>query len=171
MRSKIVPLLAAAFSLGAVQAASAADMPTKAPMAPVAVPFNWSGFYIGGNAGGAFVSSGQITELAPGPEQLAYNGTGDLMPLGTQGSFLGGLQLGYNYQINQFVLGMEADIDWLRYNVSAPEQTAAGVISTGGDTIGSKKMDWLSTIRGRLGYAQDMTVLCFTSRVASHFRT
>jgi outer membrane immunogenic protein len=61
----------------------------------------------------------------------------------------------------------EADIDWLRYNVSAPEQTPAGVILTGGDVIGSKKMDWLSTIRGRLGYAgYDRALFYVTGGVA-----
>ena len=53
MRSKIVSLLAVTFSLGFAQAASAADMPTKAPIvnAPVAVPFSWTGFYVGVDAG------------------------------------------------------------------------------------------------------------------------
>jgi outer membrane immunogenic protein len=51
MRSKIVSLIVAAFSLGVVQAASAADMPTKAPMAPVVAAINWTGFYVGVNGG------------------------------------------------------------------------------------------------------------------------
>ncbi len=45
MRSKILTLLAVAGSLGFAQAASAADMPVKAPIikAPVVVPFSWTG--------------------------------------------------------------------------------------------------------------------------------
>jgi outer membrane immunogenic protein len=56
MRSKIVNLFVAAFSLGVVQAASAADMPTKMPVkaAPIVAPYNWTGFYVGVNAGGAW---------------------------------------------------------------------------------------------------------------------
>lgn len=169
MRRFQFALLAAVATIGLGSIASAADMPTKAPIykAPVVAPFNWSGFYVGGNVGGAAISSGQITELTPGPGQSGWDGAGNFMPLGSQSSFLGGLQLGYNYQINQFVLGIEADVDWLRYNVSAPEQTPAGVVLTGGDTIGSKKMDWLSTIRGRIGYAgYDRALLYVTGGVA-----
>jgi hypothetical protein len=53
MRTKIVSLLAVAFSLGVVQAASAADMPTKAPIvsAPPVVAYNWTGFYVGIDGG------------------------------------------------------------------------------------------------------------------------
>ena len=65
MRSKIVSLLAVAFSLGFAQAASAADMPTKAPIerAPVAVPYTWTGFYLGGHLGGCL-----------GPEDIHITG-------------------------------------------------------------------------------------------------
>ena len=141
MRRFQFALLAAVAAIGFASIASAADMPTKAPIykAPVVAPLNWSGFYVGGNVGGAAISSGQITEFIPGPGQSGWDGAGNFMPLGSQSSFLGGLQLGYNYQVNQFVLGIEADVDWLRYSVSAPEQTPAGVVLTGGDTIGSKK--------------------------------
>ena len=53
MRSKILSLLTVAASLGFVQVASAADMPTKAPIvrAPMAVSFNWTGFYVGCKGG------------------------------------------------------------------------------------------------------------------------
>lgn len=54
-RSKTIALLAAVFSLGVVQAASAADMPTKMPAkAPMIAPapvYSWTGFYVGLNAG------------------------------------------------------------------------------------------------------------------------
>jgi outer membrane immunogenic protein len=166
MRRLQCALLAAVAAVGFASIASAADMPVKARMAPVAVPFSWTGFYIGGNVGGAFSNAGQITELTPGPGQIAYDCTGCLMPLSRQTSFLGGLQIGYNYQINQFVLGVEADIDWLHYNVSAPEQTVAGVILTGGDVIGSKTMNWLGTVRGRLGWAYDRTLFYATGGAA-----
>ena len=53
MRTKFASVLAVALSLGVVQAASAADMPTKAPIVrvPVAAPYDWSGFYLGAHFG------------------------------------------------------------------------------------------------------------------------
>jgi outer membrane immunogenic protein len=72
-----------------VASASAADiprrhaMPAKAP-AYVAPPYNWTGFYVGINGGGAF---------------------------NTTGGLVGGT-LGYNYQVGQVVYGLEGDMDW-----------------------------------------------------------
>ena len=91
MRRFQFAVLAAVATIGLGSIASAADMPTKAPIykAPVVAPFNWSGFYVGGNVGGAAISSGQITELTPGPGQSGWDGAGNFMPLGSQSSFLG----------------------------------------------------------------------------------
>jgi outer membrane immunogenic protein len=71
---------ATAMVLSATASAYAADLPVKAPVAPIAVPFSWSGFYVGGNAGGSWRSYdldpqttqsvdpiiGGTTTLAPG---------------------------------------------------------------------------------------------------------
>jgi outer membrane immunogenic protein len=53
--------------LGAISSASAADLPTKAPpyIAPVAVPPNWSGFYVGLNAGGVWSDTNMDWRLNP----------------------------------------------------------------------------------------------------------
>jgi outer membrane immunogenic protein len=117
-------------------AAAAADLPPApgpAPYykAPVYAPaYNWSGFYIGINGGGAWGSSDWTT---PG----RFN---------TSGGLVGGT-IGYNYQINQAVLGVEGDIDWADIN---------GTVSTAACPVGCKTSDsWLSTVRARLGYAGD----------------
>jgi outer membrane immunogenic protein len=114
-----------AFGLDAV---SAADLPAKAPswFSPVPV-HNWTGLYVGahlGAIGGNFTN----TPLIMGP-------TGD------GGSVMGGVQIGYNWQVNQLVFGVEAD-------TSAISVKASG-------TSGSFEEDWLTTVRGRLGYAWD----------------
>lgn len=133
-------------------------------MAPLITAYNWTGFYVGLNAGGIFSNDGLITELAPSlPNDGVYNATGDVFPLKSRGSLTGGLQVGYNYEINPFVVGLEADINALRYKVMAPEQTTAGVISSGGDTLGSKKANWLSTIRLRLGFTPIDRLLIFAT--------
>ena len=116
--------------------AAAADLsrPGPAPYykAPVYAPvYNWSGFYIGINGGGAW-----------GTSQWSTTGS-----FNTSGGLVGGT-VGYNYQMNQVVLGVEGDIDWA--NISGTTN-AVGVCALGCTT----KDSWLGTVRGRVGYAAD----------------
>jgi outer membrane immunogenic protein len=121
--------------LFAAQCAGAADLSvaplyTKAPPAPTAPAYNWSGFYLGVNGGGGWGHSNWDTSATR---------------VGTSGGLAGGTA-GYNYQFNNnVVLGVEGDIDWAHINGT---NTSAGCVAgcTTGDT-------WLSTVRGRLGYA------------------
>jgi outer membrane immunogenic protein len=118
-------------------AAAAADLPPAAPPAPYykapayAPAYNWSGFYLGINGGGGWGRSD-------------WTSTGNF---GTSGGLAGGT-IGYNYQINQAVLGVEGDIDWADINGSVTSTTCPSGTCTTGD-------NWLSTVRGRLGYAAD----------------
>jgi len=118
-------------------AAAAADLPVApAPYykAPVYAPaYNWSGFYLGINGGGGW-----------GRSTWSTTGSFD-----TSGGVIGGT-VGYNYQMNQVVLGVEGDIDWANINGSTNTgcTSATGTSCTTGD-------NWLSTVRGRLGYAAD----------------
>jgi outer membrane immunogenic protein len=115
--------------------AAAADLPPRpAPQpyykAPVAMQvYNWTGFYIGINGGGGFGRS-------------TWDRTGSF---NTSGGLVGGT-VGYNYQFGQGVVGLEGDIDWA--NINGTTNTAC--------PFGCKTSDhWLSTVRGRLGYAAD----------------
>jgi outer membrane immunogenic protein len=114
--------------------AAAADLPRPAPQpyykAPAFVQaYNWTGFYIGVNGGGGFGRS-------------TWDRTGSF---NTSGGLVGGT-LGYNYQMGQAVLGVEGDIDWANINGT----------TTAACPLGCKTSDhWLSTVRGRLGYAAD----------------
>jgi outer membrane immunogenic protein len=115
--------------------AAAADLPPRpapAPYykAPVAVPvYNWTGFYIGINGGGGFGRS-------------TWDSTGSF---DISGGLVGGT-VGYNYQFGQGVVGIEGDIDWA--DINGTTNTFCG--------FGCKTSDhWLSTVRGRLGYAAD----------------
>ena len=119
-----------------VAAASAADMPRSHPMpakAPVYVPppYSWTGGYIGINGGGGW---GWSSFSAP----YASNS------FDTSGGLVGGT-LGYNWQSDRFVLGLEGDMDWSSFRASAP---CAG-------TPCETRNDWLGTVRGRLGYTID----------------
>jgi len=110
-------------SLGLVALLSpslAADMPQRmAPMpykSPASLPFNWGGAYAGLNLGGGFSD--------------------------VSGVVFGG-QLGYNWQINQLVFGIETDIQ-----ISGQDDTT--IVS---GVSFNQELDWFGTFRGRIGYA------------------
>jgi outer membrane immunogenic protein len=166
IRYKVVSLLAAAFSLAAVQAASAADMPTKAPIvnAPVAVAVNWTGFYLGVNGGFAWSSRGDqhvdwtSAAFDPGPN----------FPGSTSGKGIFGLQAGYNWQVNPaWLVGLEVDFDSARLSQSnAAPLLFLGVPFGTAHTAISRDLRWLASVRGRVGYTWDMAMLYATGGVA-----
>ena len=99
---------ALAFSVSVGSFAVAADLPTVAPVPPpVYLPsppliYNWTGFYIGGNLGAGW-NGGSFSDPI-----------GNSFSPNTSAQFLGGGQVGLNYQFNNGVLvGVEADFDWL----------------------------------------------------------
>jgi outer membrane immunogenic protein len=128
---------AALAALTTMTAANATDlprrhqMPAKAP-AYVTPLYNWSGFYAGINGGYGFGRS----------EWSAATGASTF---DTSGGLVGGTA-GYNYQMGQWVLGLEGDIDWSDLKGST---TAAPCTTTSCETRNS----WLATARGRLGYS------------------
>jgi len=121
-----------------VASASAADIARRRappPPAPVVTPvYNWTGFYVGINGGGGFGRS----SLSNTRGTTAFN---------VDGGLVGGT-LGYNYQINRLVLGLEGDIDWADINGNTSNGICTGITC-------STKNDWLATVRGRVGYAFD----------------
>ncbi len=142
---KLAFVLLAGVSFGAVGVANAADlprhMPRKAPPARVyaPVPFTWSGFYVGANAGWGWTSGDGTVTAAGATGPISGSGNG----------FLGGVQAGYNWQMGALVVGLETDFQGsaIRNDVNF---STAGVTGTG-----TEKNPWFGTIRGRLGYAQD----------------
>jgi len=148
--------IAFALTVGAASAVLAADMPAPAPIPPpayVPVPpiYNWTGFYVGGNLGFGW-DSGSFSDLL-----------GNTLPLVPNGMFLGGGQVGVNYQFcDRVVIGAEVDFDWLS-NSSTTSSTALfvnppGVLtgSTATVTVNNRR---LTTVTGRLGYAWDRLLL------------
>ncbi len=151
MRSSIFSVSAAVAltTIGGIGAASAADMAVKAPYlkAPIAMVYDWTGFYIGVNAG---VGIGRdYTRLAI-PGGLSFEAS----YLNPQGG-LGGGQIGYNWQIpNSFfgalVFGVEADIQGanMRDNFSC----LIGCLPAQSVNF-NQRLDWFGTVRGRVGIA------------------
>jgi outer membrane immunogenic protein len=122
-----------------VVAADLPQAPPPMPRAPAFVPvpvYNWSGFYVGINGGWGFGTSNWTNSV------LGNTGDFDL-----SGGVAGGT-IGANYQMNQFVVGIEGDFDWADINGSTSNGLCAGFSC-------STKNTWLSTIRGRAGFAAD----------------
>jgi outer membrane immunogenic protein len=127
MRRMFLGLLTlAGVSLSGIMPGSAADMglPAKAaaPL-PVAPAFSWTGFYIGGNVGAGWGTTETTADIgaavAPfiSPATLAFQ-----LPLSSQtvNGFLGGGQVGWNWQTGVFVFGVEGDVEWENLKGSGP---------------------------------------------------
>ena len=122
--------------------AGAADLRLKAPPPPPPPPvFNWSGIYIGGNIGAAWLESHWTDSLFG----LDWGRT-------SNGRFIGGGQIGFNYQFagSGFVLGAEAQFDWVGNNggVTVVGPLGHGFNITSNDT-------GITTLAARFGLALD----------------
>src|SRR4029077_20279220 len=99
------------------------------------VAYDWTGFYIGGHVGYGWAEKDWRDAFGL---NVSNRGNG----------FLGGGQVGFNYQINQFVHGFEVDFSWSGINgVSAISPTLAAPI---GSTFNTD-VNWVSTLTGRAG--------------------
>jgi opacity protein-like surface antigen len=110
--------------------------------AVVAGRYNWSGFYLGLNAGGAFGINTMTASTGGGSASVKEPG------------FLGGAQVGANYQTGSVVWGFEADYDASTQNKSLP----VGVL-----TGSTSETPWFATLRGRVGMAFDRTLVYGTA--------
>jgi len=113
--------------------AFASDLPTKAPeyKAPIAAPYNWSGFYVGANFGGGW-SNGSLNI----PGNNLYGGLSE---------FIGGVQAGYNFEAGHFLFGVEGEFDGATFGHPALPTP----------TLGSVSQNWIGTIAGRVGLVED----------------
>jgi len=134
-------------------AAQAADLPTKAPVYKAQPAyFNWTGFYIGINGGGAWGHTDWRYNFpgSPGVHTFADHRT--------HGALFGGT-VGYNWQFSSpWVLGVEADFDWADINGSTSCPNPAFSCQS--------KIRSLGTARGRLGYAVDRVLFYGTGGLA-----
>ena len=128
--------------LAMATAAEAADLPV-AP-APVYLPlaFTWTGFYLGGNIGGAWAR-----------DQWSESQFGMNLSVGASGGhFIGGGELGFNYQIGTFVIGIDGDFDWSGNNPNATgNQVFIPAIAQQFQIVSTNK--WVATAAARFGFA------------------
>jgi outer membrane immunogenic protein len=160
-------LLSTVAATALAASALAADLPSRRPPPQMYVPpppiFTWSGFYVGVNAGAAFRAD---NNNGFNNAVFAFGGAAPFIPgfLGTTNNntsnlhFIGGGQAGFNWQINQFVLGVEADGQALgRSNNNA----FGGFGNNGGSSV-----SFLGTARARLGVAFDRFLVYGTGGLA-----
>lgn len=179
MRNKLISsLTGAAFSLSASGLAFAADMAVKAPPpAPAPPPISWTGWYGGINAGGTWsddsanVNTANVEcfgGLACGLGTVAAQGsTGVLSDRGA--GFIGGGQFGYNWQFNSWVAGFESDIQGTRVKATGESISNINLGPIGADPAFSlrtdlsvtKEIDYLGTVRGRLGWLAAPSLLVY----------
>ena len=140
MRSLLVGLISAtALSSAAFCADIAAKPVYKAPPAGVLpVAYDWTGFYVGGHVGYGWAEKDWRDAFGL---NIANKANG----------FLGGGQVGFNYQIGQFVLGAEGDFSWTGINGGT---TLLGIVPPPGGSFNTN-VNWTSTLTGRLGVAFD----------------
>lgn len=158
-----------------VAAVSAADLPRAMPVkAPIAVAASdWTGAYIGVHVGYGWGTSN--TSVTPGNSWIGDPdwpnvSTASTNSLKLNGPF-GGAQIGYNQQFRNFLLGIEADFSYFGMKASANSGTIACVPNPGcaGGTFSvhsETTVNWVSTIRPRLGWATSDTLLYVTGGLA-----
>jgi outer membrane immunogenic protein len=172
------------FFLAATAIVSAALPTTAAKAADVStVAYNWSGFYLGLNAGAGFNNSevnhdfdfigpddsGEINDLL---DDVDANLSSD------EPAFTGGALIGYNWQHESLLLGIEADINYTGFGNNQTNDISDELNELGGllgDEEGEELdatartsfgADWFATMRGRVGFAADKFLFYGTGGLA-----
>lgn len=146
----LIPATLAFAGPEAIQTSSKEMKETVAP-APTC-DFSWTGFYIGVRGGYGW-DVGDVN-LIPLPSAAAFN-TNALTTHPDAEGFVGGGELGYNWQINRVVLGVETDLSGSGMDGDShqsPLFTPGGVPLLPSRFDASKNVDWFGTVRGRIGF-------------------
>ncbi|GEP11330.1 outer membrane protein [Methylobacterium gnaphalii] len=182
-------LLASTVLAGLTAVASAADLPRRAAAPEMYSPlpvFTWTGFYAGLNAGYGFGTQGDQPATVIGTTAASGLLVSSVAPFGgsagavafsnrsDNSGFVGGGQIGYNYQFTPgsgIVVGIEADAQYAdfgrnRNNALPGPGTAAAPGVTFFNPNGLSGLDFFGTVRGRVGYAFDRTLVYGTAGFA-----
>jgi outer membrane immunogenic protein len=150
--------------------ATAAEIPAAAP-APAAT-YNWTGFYIGANAGGFWTTGDNSLSVVNDPVNNYFfppaipevDAAGS--PTLNSRGLTGGGQIGYNLQLGSAVAGLEADFNALHWRKS---RGGTFVYTTNGapyTLTQNASTDWLATVRPRLAWKMDRGLLYATAGLA-----
>lgn len=134
--------------------ASAADLPPYPQEAPVvrAPVYGWQGAYVGLAGGGSWGRSKHVDRVTGLDDTPAFNVNGGMF----------GATAGYNWQLTGWIFGAEGDLSWTAQKGSSHDSGPAG----NPDFSSFTKMQWLGTLRGRLGYTPGNLLLYATAGYA-----
>ena len=172
MKKLILATVLVGISTSALAADMAARTYTKAPVMIEQV-YNWTGFYIGGDIGGANVSHNFISNFSqPNPSPALANNVQRNSFSGT--SVAAGIHAGYNWQFApHLVAGLEGDWQWVRSSHSFCRQTEIlslacvdDELNNGGFGTVSGRLNSVATARARLGWTVDQVMLYGTGGAA-----
>jgi high affinity Mn2+ porin len=132
----------------------AADLPVvgSTPLkAPAIVNYDWSGFHVGGHVGyGRGFGRDTLSDPGPSASDSSF------------GSLFGGMQFGYDYRLpSRLLVGIEGDISFPNYL----DDGIVGSRTTPSSAV-TEKLDFVSTVRGRAGYAFDRWLFYATGGLA-----
>jgi outer membrane immunogenic protein len=184
MMQRSIAAVTVAVFFGSGTLAFAADMALKAPAAAAAPLPSWTGFYAGVNAGGTFGDGSLSTTGTPvsfDPAGLLLGAPATMNALAavlnssaprSGGQFIGGGQIGYNYQFAPaFVAGLEADIQGLAGSGGTSTAVTTSSFAPfgfpannyGATASFSQRLDYLGTVRGRIGYLATPSLLAYAT--------
>lgn len=174
--TKLLSGIAALASIVSVAPVFAADLPVKAPRVVPMPVYGWAGFYVGANAGYGWSNSNINTSSVETFSAPTWNTENDASTALASGSnpannngFIGGGQIGYNWQFANWVAGVEADIQGIASNSSTSSRSGSLVpVGFPGELIvstatASKSIDYLGTVRGRIGTLVTPTFLAYAT--------
>ena len=159
-----------------VTAAVAADLPVKAPPVPVVI-YNWTGFYVGGNVGyswgrerddGTLAGTQTVQVFRTAGPSLVSTTVTPIGPVALVGrsdvnGVIGGGQAGYNWQRQNWLVGIEADLQ------ASDERSNGAICTVAGCPPGSLlfntsyRLDWFGTLRGRVGFLPTQRLLLYAT--------
>ena len=177
-----------ALAVSAPVSAMAADIPRALPVkAPVMAPivWNWTGFYVGGNAGYSWGRSPYEVAGGSTVRTRTFRGFDSVQPtlltdvtaagpnfIGTgtaniDGAVAGG-QIGYNWQSGAWVFGLETDLQWTGQKGSTSFCLTAACPVGGFVANADYKLQWFGTARARAGWLVDPRVLLYVTGGAAY---
>jgi len=135
--------------------ALAADLPAPSLPPPLsAAVYNWTGFYLGINGG-----------FGTGNSNWSDGPIGTTGSFTTSGFLIGGTA-GVNYQLGEYVFGIEGDGDWANLHGNSGSTCGAIAAVVAPPVSCQTQSQWLATVRGRVGYAFDRILLYGTAGAA-----
>lgn len=161
MKTLLATITIATALCAALVSASAADLPTAPTYQPAPPPvaarvYNWTGFYVGVNGGGAWGNQDALNIITDRFDGLST---------GISGGVFGGT-LGAQMQMAHVVMGLEADLDWASITGSSVITPTVGGGAPLGTFNAKTNIDWESTVRARVGYASDNWLFYATGGLA-----